>query len=709
MKNIIFLIVLCLTSVIAFSQNEKNTDEIAIVARAYKDKIVLRYFATNPILFNVALKNGYSIEKSIPKSGVANEKLSFKPLIGSPFKRLSENKMEEIFKITKDTNDLKLAGLAISLTDSNAKVKTGDVLNDGLKSLKQKQEEADMKFGFAVLATAQSKLAAELLGLRIEDQDVVPGTSYVYRIKINSMEKDSKYYYLEVKCQDFNAKYLENNKSVNVVENDQKIDFSFPSSKEYYAFKVWRSDNGGQTFKNLTPSPEITLKPKGYSGKTGHAYSDSGLVNYKKYKYKVMVSTVFGDDLLLSEFVATPRDKTPPIPPFLKSAKHIKPNQVELSWEMIGEPAKDLKGFNIKRGTESKGRYDMISKNMLSKSTYRYIDETFIKEGDNYYVVEALDTAGNISQSFPAYVTLIDSIPPAAPIISSAIIDSLGKIIIKIKPNTEKDFMGYELQKSNSKDHEFSIIHQTFKDSLGFKVFVLYDSTTLNTLTKKIYYKVIAFDTHFNQSIPSNIIELTKRDTIPPVPAILTNFIVKDSSIVLTFANSTSEDVISNTLLRREKGQSSFSPIFVNKNKLVTKYIDYKVAAGKTYEYTMTSKDESGLTSKMSRNLLIKTPINNKLPTPSLTGIYDAKSKSISLSIKADPKLKGKKIFIEISKRGNTKDVWNALKPVELDKTKVFSDIIIPNSDKAYYIIRLIGENGKQSNYSKPLEIIIKK
>ena len=142
----------------------------------------------------------------------------------------------------------------------------------------------------------------------------------------------------------------------------------------------------------------------------------------------------------------------------------------------------DLKGFVVARGNKNEGPFKQISKNLLPPGTRSFEDAAFDKSGENYYVVEAVDTANNSVISFPAYVTLIDSTPPARPLVEKAMIDSTGKIIIKIKPNTEKDFAGYQLLKANAKEHEFSVVQETYRDSAGAKTFILYDSTTLKSL-----------------------------------------------------------------------------------------------------------------------------------------------------------------------------------------------------------------------------------
>ncbi|OIR14216.1 exoglucanase B precursor [mine drainage metagenome] len=710
MKKIFFVLSFLSIGFISEAQADSaSKPAIAIVARSYNDHIVLRYFAGSPALFTKANTAGYIIERALYKENIPFEKLIYTAIKGSPFKRWDETQWQSAFDKSdkNDSNNNKLAGFAMALSDSNAAKTKVDVLENGLQSLKEERDNQDMKFTYALIAANRSKMAAEGLALRVSDYDVAVGIEYVYRVCINDGSKKVKldYGYVRIKCLLFNEKYLANNKTVSVIEGDEKVSFSFPESEEYYAFNVERSDDGGVTFKRITTSPTLKLKAHGYTGKSDYGYGDSSLTNYKKYYYRVFVSTAFADDLLLAEFMAMPRDKTPPPAPFLKSATHIKPKHVELIWQLNAKDAPDLKGFNVKRSDKIKGQYNLISKNILPRTVRNYIDESFDVDGTNYYVVEAVDTAGNISQSLPVYVTLIDSTPPAIPIISSAIIDSVGKIIIKVKPNTEKDFMGYQVLKANSKEHDFSVIEETFKDSLGHTTFIIYDSTTLNSLTKNIYYKLVAFDYHFNQSKPSKIIELKKRDTIPPVSPVITDFSITDTSVIIRFANSSSEDAVQNILLRKEVGKEKFDSVFYNNNNSVAEFNDTKIVSGKTYQYAMMAKDDGGLLSKLSNSIQLKTLHNTKIATPILTGGYDEKTKKVFLVFEIDKKLDSRKIKIEIYKRADKKSKWVNIKTVDADKNKNYSDELSEVQKTMSYMIRLIDEKNNTSNFSKELLI----
>jgi hypothetical protein len=705
MKKLVLLMIMAFVGSSCFAQQPaiKNKMSLVITARSYSDQIVLRYVPTSPILLSQANKVGYIVERADYIQGISFEKLSFIAIKGSPLVRWDDGKWKTA--LSKDSTKADLIALAMAYTDSATT--GGDVLINGLTSLKEQINNANMRYGFALIASNRSQIAAEGLALRVSDFAVTLGKTYVYRVRINQPVKNpaTDMAYVKITCQNFNDQYLKNDTVVKIVEDDGAITFSFPESSEYYAFSAERSDDNGASYKKINNTPVLNFKPTGFQGKSNFAYRDTSLTNYKKYPYRILVSTVFADELVLAEFEAMPRDKTPPPAPFLISAIHVKPGEVELQWEMTGKPVADLKGFMVGRGISENGAYNLISKGILPIASRKFTDTGFDPEGPNYYIVEAVDTAGNSSRSYPAYVTLIDSIPPAEPVISSAKIDSTGKITIKVKPNTEKDFMGYQLLKANAREHEFSVVTETFKDSLGRTTFMMNDSTTLNTLTKNIYYKVIAFDTHFNQSVPSKIIELTKRDTIPPVSPLITGFAVNDTSVVIRSANSSSEDAVRNILLRREKAGDKFDTIFSNSDSRSIRFIDAKIVGGRTYEYAMVAKDDGGLISKISKSIQVRTLLNNRIPKPKLEGNYDLQNKKISLSFVVDDRLKNRKLKVELYKRSEIKFAWINFKTIDYVKGKIFQDDPEKGQKGMIYTIRLTDENQNSSNFSNELEL----
>ncbi len=73
------------------------------------------------------------------------------------------------------------------------------------------------------------------------------------------------------------------------------------------------------------------------------------------------------------------------------------------------------------------------------------------------------------------------------------------------------DIRGFNVFYSNKPDHEFSLLTKTPLTDTVFR-----DTISLKTLTKKIYYKVVAVDYNSNYSKFSQILELKRPDVVPP-------------------------------------------------------------------------------------------------------------------------------------------------------------------------------------------------
>jgi len=124
---------------IAFSQSEKK-QSVAVVVRAYPDKIELRYFAVSASLFRLANTVGYIIERTESNAVSGFDKLQFTAIDGSPFKRWDDAKWEtEMSKRSKaDSNEIKMAGLAMAFTETSSTKTASDPLEKGLQSLMEK-------------------------------------------------------------------------------------------------------------------------------------------------------------------------------------------------------------------------------------------------------------------------------------------------------------------------------------------------------------------------------------------------------------------------------------------------------------------------------------------------------------------------------------------------------------------------------------------
>lgn len=168
-----------------------------------------------------------------------------------------------------------------------------------------------------------------------------------------------------------------------------------------------------------------------------------------------------------------------------------------------------------------------------------------------------------------------------------------GIVHIHWKPGLETDMLGYLVYSANDAKHTFIPVSTDVVADTAFT-----DSITLATLTKHIYYKVVALDKNRNPSAFSDALELRRPDRVPPVAPVFNNFRLTDSTVVLNWVKSSSSDLASQILYRREKGKD-WIPL-ATLSVFYDSYIDYQPKKQAWYEYSLEAVDSSGLHSQKS-------------------------------------------------------------------------------------------------------------
>ena len=139
--------------------------------------------------------------------------------------------------------------------------------------------------------------------------------------------------------------------------------------------------------------------------------------------------------------------------------------------------------------------------------------------------------------------------------------------------------MGYRLYRSNSPEHEFSVIKEGFLslDSLQNEVQTVFiDSVTLKSLTPYIYYRTEALDFNHNTSEFSEILKVKRPDIIPPTTPVFKKVKVGEDFVELEFALSKSRDVKQQILFRKLDLKDNWEQLAILQNEQ-KKYVDEKV------------------------------------------------------------------------------------------------------------------------------------
>ena len=218
----------------------------------------------------------------------------------------------------------------------------------------------------------------------------------------------------------------------------------------------------------------------------------------------------------------------------------------------------------------------------------------------NYYQVMLKGNDNLSSLSFPYFVQTEDNDPPGIPVMLSGKVDSSGAATIIWKKNTEPELVGYKVFRANSPFEEFISLEQGINPEN-----LCIDTINLNTLTQKIYYQVIAIDKNYNTSGYSEILELSRPDTIPPAPGLITRVEIVGGKQTLGIEESPGNDIAYYELHRKTEDDSLSLLVMTWKKKLPVTYVDTALIQGKYLEYFLFTYDNSGNRSENGRKVFI--------------------------------------------------------------------------------------------------------
>ena len=150
---------------------------------------------------------------------------------------------------------------------------------------------------------------------------------------------------------------------------------------------------------------------------------------------------------------------------------------------------------------------------------------------------------------------------------------------------------------------------------------------------------------------------------LEPKFKIFNNFTTENGNITLYWISSSSDDVESYTISRREKGSEKWQSLQLF-HKETNTFTDETTEGGKTYEYLIQAKDKAELWSSADNaTITIKAPIRADKVMKSIDFVTDRETRSISLFWKYQKNAKVIEIQIYKNVKGTPPSLWKVLTP----------------------------------------------
>ncbi len=612
-KTYLFLVFILLSLWISGQDSlvvEQGMGDVQLVlkARVMDNAVLLRWGVNDREAWKYGNEYGYSIERAtIFRDGKPLKESERIILTGNPIK---PRPLPEWESQASENDMAAVAAQAIYGEDFI----TGDAKENPVINVINQSSELQQRFAFSMFAVDQDFEVAQLAGLGFIDKDVKSNERYLYNIKLAAPSEliDIKETGLSITPNnpiplpvpfDF-AGYYYNDAFVLIWEYDALRDF-------YNSYDLEKSEDG----INFTKVNKVPITKLAETEVSGISYTDSIPTYEKKYWYRIKGKTIFNEDSTPSDTISVIAYKKLLVAPEFKDNEIISDKEAVLKWDFATDEAWKVTGFDILRAEKAPGPYSEIQTDLdAEQRSFRYTALSDI----NYFKVRARGIAGDYQDSSPNMIQPIDSIPPSIPIGLSGTIDTLGIVQLSWTPNVELDLRGYSVLKANRPNQEFTRLNKQ-----EFRQTAYSDTVNLKSFNEKVYYKIVALDNRYNESIPSDVLELVRPDMIPPTNAIFTNYEIQEKGISLSWQNSASADVVKHILYRKKIStteQIDWENIYEIDDLNINEFIDEKVSPENKYVYTIVAIDANGLESDPSPPISASTLPN--LIKPEIKGLY---------------------------------------------------------------------------------------
>lgn len=570
-----------------------RVERIVLRARRAGRTVTLRWAPGTPALWLAGNDSGYVVERIVPareRGGAARRtRLTPLPLRPMPLERFRQHAGA----------DDRYAAVAAQMLYGQSTVP--EARSPGF-DLILRSADLTNRHGFALFSADLSAAAADGLALRFVDADAPEGlVLYTVRMALPALgEADTALARpgptaasVAVPSGDTPAALAPDGFEVQAGDGVVRLRWSpGEPGRAFTAFRLARRDGSTGAFVPLHTSPlaAVTTPEQPYV-----VFTDSTAQNYRRYTYRLVGLDAFGAASTPAELVTMARDLTPPPAPTLTHTAHLRESTVQIEWTPAdGPPAPDLRGYRVGVASHPDGPF-LYTPDVLPPSARSATDSRALSGEPNYYTVAAVDTAGNAAPALARFVQLVDSVGPSVPTRlaydARALEGRNGLVTLRWRVPPEPDLLGFRVYRANERGHAFALDSRALVQDTTYA-----DTLDVQTLTRAIYYRVVALDRNYNPSDTTAVVRVVLPDIVPPGAPVFADATPTDSTVTLAWFRSPSDDVARQILRRATAPDTTWTDLaaLAPSDSL---YIDRAVARGTRYRYTLVAVDSTGLSS----------------------------------------------------------------------------------------------------------------
>lgn len=669
--HIVFGLLLAFTPLIALPQDTLRVENIQAMGHIADGKVLIRWAPSSSISWQKGNQYGYSLyRKTVIRNGVILDKPD--SIFLGQFKPMPLDK----WKPYADSSTFAIAAEAIYGKRFEVSVTNKTSFMDIVNVAREQQN----RYSLGLLCADRSFTVAQYMGLAAIDNDVKSNEAYLYMVKSNYTDTLGRFDVGYTLVDFRQGNFLPRPFGFTIDERDGRISILMPYDPFrgiYSTFELQRSDNGGE-FKSVTGKGYYSLSTTDDASRY-FTFVDSVPRQAASYRYRIRGITPFET---LSPFSDTLEVNVMPslrATPTITSIKEVNGN-VLLSWDFDSSGNENISGFMVFSSTSPRGNLTQVATEPIDREQ-RFAG--FAAPSDfAYYRVGAIDRYGRKYLSEPVLFQTVDSLPPVPPVGLAGQFDSTGVVTLRWKRNPEPDVLGYGVQYAATAGAEFTQLSNGMVNDTVFT-----HPFPLSSLCTELLFRVVAYDTRYNPSGPSETLTLLKPDTLPPSPPVISLVTDSTGGMAVKVFPSRSRDVVKHKLIQEDAGlhQILFDGVLKNDTILL---ISSK-ALGNIY---CISIDNLGRTSKS--NIARLNSVNQISDKNKTLATYRVNVDEATIDLLWDKKLCNGNILIY---RKNDNETFRLIKTIKATECK-FTDRIDNIFQNYYYKLVFHDTNGNLTN-----------